>query len=182
MQCSYCSDKYDPFLDISLEIIKADSLYKALEHFTAPELLDGGEKQYNCQQCKQKVRARKQLTVDKAPHVLTIHLKRFSSHLPGQKIDKKIQYGPVLDLNRFMSSPHVSMTIFVIVEVLNARLFRHMKLLFENKMFACFVLVKLHSLFCMFSSQLAKNRAKLMILLQLNKIILFLLPISITIH
>nr|GMD60847.1 Ubiquitin carboxyl-terminal hydrolase 23 [Ipomoea batatas] len=108
MQCSYCSDKYDPFLDLSLEIMKADSLYKALEHFTAPELLDGGEKQYSCQQCKQKVRARKQLSVDKAPHVLTIHLKRFGSHLPGQKIDKKIHYGPVLDLNRFMSSPHTS--------------------------------------------------------------------------
>ncbi|XP_019195938.1 PREDICTED: ubiquitin carboxyl-terminal hydrolase 23-like [Ipomoea nil] len=118
MQCSYCSDKYDPFLDLSLEIIKADSLYKALEHFTAPELLDGGEKQYSCQQCKQKVRARKQLSVDKAPHVLTIHLKRFGSHLPGQKIDKKIHYGPVLDLNRFMSSPHTSDLKYTLYAVL----------------------------------------------------------------
>ncbi|VFQ59979.1 unnamed protein product [Cuscuta campestris] len=105
MQCSYCSDKLDPFLDISLEIIKADSLGKAFERFTAQELLDGGDKQYSCQQCKQKVRACKQLTIDKAPHVLTIHLKRFGSNLAGQKIVKKIHYGPVLDLNRFMSSP-----------------------------------------------------------------------------
>nr|GMC85183.1 ubiquitin carboxyl-terminal hydrolase 23 [Ipomoea batatas] len=118
MQCSYCSDKYDPFLDLSLEILKADSLYKALEHFTAPELLDGGEKQYSCQQCKQKVRARKQLSVDKAPHVLTIHLKRFGSHLPGKKIDKKIHYGPVLDLNRFMSSPHTSDLKYTLYAVL----------------------------------------------------------------
>nr|GMC87351.1 ubiquitin carboxyl-terminal hydrolase 23 [Ipomoea batatas] len=118
MQCSYCSDKYDPFLDLSLEIIKADSLYKALEHFTAPELLDGGEKQYSCQQCKQKVRARKQLSVDKAPHVLTIHLKRFGSHLPGKKIDKKIHYGPVLDLNRFMSSPNTSDLKYTLYAVL----------------------------------------------------------------
>ncbi|CAH9073046.1 unnamed protein product [Cuscuta epithymum] len=106
MQCSYCSDKLDPFLDISLEIVKADSLYKAFERFTAQELLDGGDKQYSCHQCKQKVKACKQLTIDKAPHVLTIHLKRFGSHLTGQKIVKKIHYGPVLDLNRFMSSPH----------------------------------------------------------------------------
>ncbi|XP_019184909.1 PREDICTED: ubiquitin carboxyl-terminal hydrolase 23-like [Ipomoea nil] len=118
MQCSYCSDKYDPFLDLSLEINKADSLYKALEHFTASELLDGGEKQYSCQQCKQKVRARKQLSVDKAPHVLTIHLKRFGSHVPGQKIDKKIHYGPVLDLNRFMSSPHTSDLKYTLYAVL----------------------------------------------------------------
>ncbi|KAL8153925.1 hypothetical protein V2J09_011685 [Rumex salicifolius] len=54
MQCSYCSNKFDPFLDLSLEIVKADSLHKALGHFTAVEQLDGGEKQYMCQQCKQK--------------------------------------------------------------------------------------------------------------------------------
>jgi ubiquitin carboxyl-terminal hydrolase 36/42 len=30
MQCSYCSNKFDPFLDLSLEIVKADSCYKAL--------------------------------------------------------------------------------------------------------------------------------------------------------
>jgi ubiquitin carboxyl-terminal hydrolase 36/42 len=46
MQCSYCSNKFDPFLDFSLEIVKADSLYKALANFTAAEQLDGGERQY----------------------------------------------------------------------------------------------------------------------------------------
>ena len=34
MQCSYCSNKFDP------------SLYKALANFTAAEELDGGERQY----------------------------------------------------------------------------------------------------------------------------------------
>ncbi|WRX28185.1 hypothetical protein QQP08_020672 [Theobroma cacao] len=60
----------DPLLDLSLEIAKADSLLKALKNFTAAELLDGGEKQYQCQRCKQKVRAMKQITVyiTKAPH------------------------------------------------------------------------------------------------------------------
>ncbi|MCD7451418.1 hypothetical protein HAX54_011727 [Datura stramonium] len=106
MQCKFCSDKFDPFLDLSLEILKADSLHKALDHFTARELLDGGQKQYQCQQCKQKVKATKRLTVDKAPHVLTIHLKRFGSHVPGQKIDKKIHYGPTLDLKNFVSDTY----------------------------------------------------------------------------
>ncbi|KAJ8562192.1 hypothetical protein K7X08_011483 [Anisodus acutangulus] len=103
MQCKFCSDKFDPFLDLSLEIHKADSLHKALDHFTARELLDGGQRQYQCQQCKQKVKATKRLMIDKAPHVLTIHLKRFGSHVPGQKIDKKIYYGPTLDLKHFVS-------------------------------------------------------------------------------
>ncbi|XP_043701168.1 ubiquitin carboxyl-terminal hydrolase 23 [Telopea speciosissima] len=106
MQCSYSSNTFDPFLDLSLEIVKADSLLKALRHFTAMEQLDGGERQYQCQRCKQKVRAYKQLTVHKAPYVLTIHLKRFGSHIPGQKIDKKVEFGPTLDLKPFVSGTY----------------------------------------------------------------------------
>ncbi|CAN4113202.1 unnamed protein product [Withania somnifera] len=106
MQCKFCSDKFDPFLDLSLEILKADSLHKALDHFTARELLDGGQRQYQCQQCKQKVKATKRLTIDKAPHVLTIHLKRFGSHVPGQKINKNIHFGSALDLKHFVSDTY----------------------------------------------------------------------------
>ena len=108
MQCSFCSNKFDPFLDLSLEIVKADSLHKALAHFTAKEQLDGGARQYQCQQCKQKVKALKQLTIHKAPYVLTIHLKRFGSHITGQKIDKQIQFGPTLNLKPFVTGPYVS--------------------------------------------------------------------------
>lgn len=110
MQCSYCSNKFDPFLDLSLEIVRADSLRRALAHFTAKEQLDGGEKQYQCQRCKEKVRALKQLTVHKAPYVLTIHLKRFGSDVPGEKIDRKVDFGPTLDLKPFVSGPYVSIS------------------------------------------------------------------------
>ncbi|KAJ3695441.1 hypothetical protein LUZ60_000818 [Juncus effusus] len=106
MQCQYSSNKYDPFLDLSLEIAKADTVKKALSNFTAVEKLDGGEKQYQCQKCKQKVRALKQLTINKPPHVLTVHLKRFSSYIPGQKIDRKVEFDPVLDLKPFVSDPN----------------------------------------------------------------------------
>ncbi|GJW68242.1 ubiquitin carboxyl-terminal hydrolase 23 [Tanacetum coccineum] len=105
MQCNHCSNKYDPFLDLSLEILRADNLYKAFANFTAKEQLDGGAKQYQCQQCKQKVKALKQLTIHKAPNVLTVHLKRFGSHMSGQKIDKKIQFGSTLDLKPFVTGP-----------------------------------------------------------------------------
>ncbi|CAL9182291.1 unnamed protein product [Musa hybrid cultivar] len=106
MQCSYSSNKFDPFLDLSLEIAKVDSLWKALKHFTAVEQLDGGERQYQCQNCKEKVRALKQLTIHKAPYVLTIHLKRFDSLFPGQKIDTKVDFDLTLDLKPFISDPH----------------------------------------------------------------------------
>ncbi|XP_071742192.1 ubiquitin carboxyl-terminal hydrolase 23-like isoform X2 [Rutidosis leptorrhynchoides] len=105
-QCNYCSDKFDPFLDLSLEILRADNLYKAFANFTAKEQLDGGAKQYQCQQCKHKVKALKQLTIYKAPNVLTIHLKRFGSHMSGQKIDKKIHFSSTLDLKPFVTGPY----------------------------------------------------------------------------
>lgn len=108
MRCSYCSNTFDPFLDLSLEIVKADSLPKALIHFTAVEQLDGGERQYQCQRCRQKVKALKQLTVHKPPYVLSIHLKRFGSHAPGIKIDKKVEFGSTLDLKPFVSNSNVS--------------------------------------------------------------------------
>ncbi|KAI8020587.1 Ubiquitin carboxyl-terminal hydrolase 23 [Camellia lanceoleosa] len=106
MQCSFCSNKFDPFLDLSLEINKAESLHKALMHFTAKEYLDGGERQYQCQRCKQKVKALKQLSIHKAPYVLAIHLKRFGTYQPGQKIDKKVLFGPTLDFKPFVTAPY----------------------------------------------------------------------------
>ncbi|KAK8482608.1 hypothetical protein V6N11_066270 [Hibiscus sabdariffa] len=115
LQCSYCSDTFDPFLDLSLEIVKADSLLKALKNFTTAELLDGGERQYQCQRCKQKVRATKQLTVYNSPHVLTIHLKRFQAHNLGQKIDRKVEFGPTIDMKPFVSGSnegHLKYTLY----------------------------------------------------------------------
>uniref|UniRef100_A0A0E0L8P7 Ubiquitin carboxyl-terminal hydrolase n=1 Tax=Oryza punctata TaxID=4537 RepID=A0A0E0L8P7_ORYPU len=102
-QCSHCSNKFDPFLDLSLDIGKATSLVRALQNFTAEELLDGGEKQYQCQRCRKKVVAKKKFTIDKAPYVLTIHLKRFSPFNPREKIDKKVDFQPMLDLKPFIS-------------------------------------------------------------------------------
>ncbi|CAI0394760.1 unnamed protein product [Linum tenue] len=105
-QCSYCSDKFDPFLDLSLEINKADALPVALRNFTAAELLDGGEKHYQCQQCKHKVRATKRLTIHKPPYVLSIHLKRFFAHDPGRKVGKQVCYERTLDIRSFVSDPN----------------------------------------------------------------------------
>ncbi|KAG8060536.1 hypothetical protein GUJ93_ZPchr0002g26437 [Zizania palustris] len=102
--CSHCSNKFDPFLDLSLEIANAATLVKALQNFTEEELLDGGEKQYNCECCMQKVIAKKRFMIDKAPSVLTIHLKRFSPFNPRQKIDKKVEFQSTLNLEPYVSN------------------------------------------------------------------------------
>ncbi|AQL01541.1 Ubiquitin carboxyl-terminal hydrolase [Zea mays] len=102
-RCLHCSNKFDPFLDLSLEIAKATTLVRALENFTEDELLDEGQKEYECERCRQKVVAKKRLTIDKAPNVLTIHLKRFSPFNPREKIDKKVDFQSILDLKPFVS-------------------------------------------------------------------------------
>lgn len=107
-RCSHCSNKFDPFLDLSLDIAKASNLVRALQNFTEDELLDGGQKQYQCERCRQKVVAKKRFTIDRAPNVLTIHLKRFSPFNPRDKIDKKVDFQPVLDLKPFVSDSKVS--------------------------------------------------------------------------
>ncbi|GJM87121.1 hypothetical protein PR202_ga03045 [Eleusine coracana subsp. coracana] len=93
--------------DLFLEIGNATTLVKALHNFTKEELLDGGEKHYNCQHCKQKVVAKKRFTIDKAPSVLTIHLKRFSPFNPLRKIDKKVDFQTALNLKPFVSDSEV---------------------------------------------------------------------------
>lgn len=103
-RCSHCSNTFDPFLDLSLEIVRAESLVKALAHFTAVEVLDGDNK-YQCSKCKIKVRALKQFTIDKAPQILTVQFKRFSSSGAfGGKIDKRVHFDQTLDMNPFVNS------------------------------------------------------------------------------
>ncbi|RLM56025.1 ubiquitin carboxyl-terminal hydrolase 23 [Panicum miliaceum] len=106
-RCLHCSNKFDPFLDLSLDIAKSTTLVRALQNFTEEELLDGGQKQYQCERCRQKVVAKKRFTIDKAPNVLTVHLKRFSPFNPREKIDKKVEFQPVLDLKPFVSDSKV---------------------------------------------------------------------------
>lgn len=112
-QCSHCSNKFDPFLDLSLDISRADSLERALLRFTAVELLDDGAKVYQCERCRQKVKAKKQLTVSKAPYVLTVHLKRFEAHR-SEKIDRKVQFTSAIDMKQFVSGPYVSRLLLVL--------------------------------------------------------------------
>lgn len=107
-QCSHSSNTYDPFLDLSLDIVKAESLLKALARFTAIEVLDGNNK-YHCSKCKTKVRAHKQFTINNAPHVLTVQFKRFSSSGGcGGKIDKRVQFDRSFNLMPFVNGGKVN--------------------------------------------------------------------------
>lgn len=102
-QCGYESNTYDPFLDLSLEINHAHSVERALQRFTAGEVLDGPNK-YKCPKQNRAVRAVKRMTVDSAPNVLVVQLKRFEFSLSGRKISKPVSFGESLDLSPYMST------------------------------------------------------------------------------
>ncbi|GIL66148.1 hypothetical protein Vafri_19743 [Volvox africanus] len=113
----YVSRTYDPFLDLSLEINRATSLERALSAFTAPEVLDGANK-YRCPKNNKLVRAVKRISVEEAPNVLTVHLKRFEYGGFGAKINKKVEFGTQLDLRPYMSNTKGPQQIYELYGVL----------------------------------------------------------------
>lgn len=78
-RCGHCSNTYDPFLDLSLEVSRksVQSVESAIREFTKKETLDS-ENRWKCSGCKKKVCATKQLTVFRPPLSLCIQLKRFT--------------------------------------------------------------------------------------------------------
>ncbi|XP_074783300.1 ubiquitin carboxyl-terminal hydrolase 17-like protein 6 [Athene noctua] len=99
--CSAVSDSYETFLDIPLDIEAASSVTAALKDFVKPEKL-GGTNCYKCSRCKEMVTASKRFTVQRAPKVLTLCLKRFDI-FTGRKISKVVEYPESLDLRPYMS-------------------------------------------------------------------------------
>ncbi|KAM7111054.1 ubiquitin carboxyl-terminal hydrolase 17-like protein 6 [Molossus nigricans] len=102
LTCHGVSDTLDPFLDIPLDIRRAQSVTQALGVLGQPEQLDGADA-YECSVCMEKVPAAKTLTLHAAPQVLLLVLKRFSDPT-GSKVHKDVLYPERLDLR-----PHLGL-------------------------------------------------------------------------
>ena len=104
--CGHCSEKLEPFLDLSLEIAKVDNLVAALESFTKVEQIGDAENKITCDSCNAQGCKDKRLVIDKAPDVVAFQLKRFTTLDNSiQKIDKHVAYPLELDLKLFHSNP-----------------------------------------------------------------------------
>ncbi|XP_059282920.1 ubiquitin carboxyl-terminal hydrolase 15 isoform X2 [Lycium ferocissimum] len=130
LRCHHVSACYENIMDLSLEIFGwVESLEDALTQFTSPEDLDG-ENMYRCGRCGGYVRAQKQLSIQEAPNILTIVLKRFQEGSYG-KINKCISFPDMLDMIPFMTGtddiPPLYMLYAVVVHVdtLNASFSGH---------------------------------------------------------
>lgn len=96
-QCHHNSDTFDPMLDLSLDLRNVTSVQEALQRFTAPDMLSGTEK-YKCENCSRKVNAEKSFRIETCPHVLTVHLKRFT--FTGSKIVKAMRFPETLQMKK----------------------------------------------------------------------------------
>lgn len=100
-KCGFVSERFDDFLDLSLEINNGiKSVKGALKHFTAVETLDDSNA-WKCTSCKKLSRAEKGMTIETCPNVLVIQLKRFDMQFG--KIKKHIEFGTTLDISPGMS-------------------------------------------------------------------------------
>ncbi|KAL6634945.1 hypothetical protein ACP70R_027616 [Stipagrostis hirtigluma subsp. patula] len=105
-ECGHCSETFEPFLDLSLEIDQVDNLVDALESFTKVEQIGDSEDKLTCEHCNAQVCKNKQLTLDKAPDVIAFQLKRFTTLDNSiEKIDKHVVYPSELDLKPYHSNP-----------------------------------------------------------------------------
>ncbi|CAA20678.1 ubiquitin C-terminal hydrolase Ubp16 [Schizosaccharomyces pombe] len=108
--CSVCkkpSNTYQALLDLSVDA-KGSSLADSLKHFVHAEKLTKQNK-YRCENCKQLVDASKQMTIYRAPNILTIHFKRFTFNgFQSSKISKQISYPESFNLGPYMSDPNCS--------------------------------------------------------------------------
>ncbi|MED6150995.1 hypothetical protein PIB30_078037 [Stylosanthes scabra] len=129
-KCENISKQYENMMDLTVEIHgDAASLEECLDQFTAKEWLQG-DNMYKCDGCKDYVKAWKRLTVNHAPNILTIALKRFQSGRFG-KLNKRISFPETLNLSPYMSEPGDEYDIYklyavvVHIDMLNASFFGH---------------------------------------------------------
>ncbi|KAF3825607.1 hypothetical protein GH733_005589 [Mirounga leonina] len=110
------SSTLDPYLDISLDIVAAQSVSQALEQLVKPKRLDG-ENAYHCSTCLGKVPASKTLTLHIPSKVLVLVLKRFSD-FTGNEMAKDVQYPEHLDMQPYLCEQRAGPLVYVLYAVL----------------------------------------------------------------
>ncbi|XP_035447149.1 ubiquitin carboxyl-terminal hydrolase 3 [Spodoptera frugiperda] len=111
LACGTESKKFDPFLDLSLELPETGrhdapvALADCLSSFVQVEELADTER-YFCSSCKSKQKSTKQFWIRRLPNVLCLHLKRFRWHNYFRtKVDTSITFPlRALDMSRFVLS------------------------------------------------------------------------------
>lgn len=102
LTCRVTSTTYSPFMYLSLPILVDQrgtfTLHDCLREFTKDEILSGDDA-WHCPNCKTRRKATKKLTIMRLPHILIIHLKRFTNQGRWRdKLNTQIDF-PLTELN-----------------------------------------------------------------------------------
>jgi hypothetical protein len=103
--CGYQSDKFEPLMDLSLEVdSKLTSVGVSLCYMARKEEMRG-DTAYSCPVCAKLVEATKQMTLHRTPNCAVITLKRFDENL--LKFSDDVVFPRELDLSPFLSPSSV---------------------------------------------------------------------------
>lgn len=93
-ECGYRSSSFQDFQDLALDIHTAVTLEQAIDAYFGEERLQD----YRCASCKNIVSATKEISLERAPNSLFVHLKRYTAD--GKKIHKRVNIPEVLHLSK----------------------------------------------------------------------------------
>ncbi|XP_022181591.1 ubiquitin carboxyl-terminal hydrolase 36 isoform X1 [Myzus persicae] len=105
-KCGHISTTFQHFQDLILDIRQSDNVNDALDNYFEKEPLD---ESYVCERCRRQVAADKKFSIERAPNVLCIQLKRYSVGMggfSGNKNSKAIQINERLDLSSYQFDHH----------------------------------------------------------------------------
>lgn len=97
--CHHESVTFQHFQDLPLDISRVGTLTEAIQGYFSKENLE--ECGYKCESCKKRVSASKRFSLERAPVVLCIQLKRFTAM--GGKLSKHITISEKLNLQKYLS-------------------------------------------------------------------------------
>lgn len=98
--CGRLSDTFENTNSWPVDVKYITDIRKGMVHFLREELLDG-ENSYRCDACQRKVRATKKYSMQTAPNVLVVNLKRFDFTYAG-KLSHFVTYPETLSLKTFV--------------------------------------------------------------------------------
>ena len=111
LECSYKSERGEPFYDLNVQIIDCEDLIKSLRSYCASEVLDGSSAYY-CETCSSKQSAHRCSVIENLPPVLTISLNRFKiskeTNWTRQKVTAFSSFPLFIDFSSFVGNAAVT--------------------------------------------------------------------------
>ncbi|XP_044753108.1 ubiquitin carboxyl-terminal hydrolase 36 [Coccinella septempunctata] len=112
--CGHVSTTFQHFQDLLLDIRRAQTVEEALDGYFSRERID--DDTYHCESCRKKVSATKQFSLERAPAVLCVQLKRFS--VTNTKINRHIAFRQRLDLTKHTKNRPSTPLVYKLVSII----------------------------------------------------------------